>query len=151
MRILCRVAIKAVEVKSTEARMETWSKRWGRIDLTKDVNGWKDREDEDKAKSRERDGRIGVCQDGYWVGGVFLAIVGCSSEIDRAEDAIFLVVWRSDIEKLNEGRLFGDIVWADGQILCGAEIEDEFGGPKKEAGAWKAGHGDKKVEILWGC
>lgn len=36
-----------------------------------------------------------------------VAIAGCPSESDAAEGAVDIVLWKEDIEELNEGRLSG--------------------------------------------
>lgn len=64
-----------------------------------------------------------------------MVTVGCLSQAEAVAGAVDVFLYRSDIKELNEDRLVEDIVCGDGEIFCEVEREDEFGDPKKRAGA----------------
>lgn len=76
-----------------------------------------------------------------------VAIVGCPSAADAAEEVVDIVLYGNNLEELNEGRLSGDSVWADGVMLGEAEEGGEFRGPNHRAGAGETviGNGDERI------
>lgn len=53
-------------------------------------------------------------------------------------------------EELNEGELFGIMVWGDGRMQCEAEKRNEYGDPDSVAGAGRVELGDENVGIFRG-
>lgn len=78
-----------------------------------------------------------------------LVSVGCRFESNAAETAVDILLWRKDVEKLNDGDLFGDIVCGDGVILCEAAVEDESGDPNDGERAGRLGPLDEDVKVRW--
>lgn len=77
-----------------------------------------------------------------------VVIVGCLSEVDADVSAVNFVLWRSDIEKLNKGKLFADIIWRDAGTSCEAEKTEELGDPNNGTGAGRAEPRDANVGIV---
>lgn len=70
-----------------------------------------------------------MCEYENWVCSAAFVSFGCSSEPDAVEGAVNSVLKRIDIEELNEGNIFGDIVWRNGGLSCEVERRDEFRDP----------------------
>lgn len=124
------------------ARIEMWRKRGGGIVLTEDLSRSQNGGGEDEGEPAAGDVRIGVCEDRDRVGGVVVVIVGCLSGADAFEDAVNIILWRTDIEELNEGDLLPDIGWEDGGMLYEAKKREKSENPGSGAGVWRAGPGD---------
>lgn len=113
MTLFCWVPTEAVEVESVEAPVKT--RREGRRGavLTEDLNGTKDGGYGDETKLRRDVAGLRVCGDRNWIGCAVVVIVGCPREADAVEGAVGIVLGRKDFEKLDEGKLFGDVVCGD--------------------------------------
>lgn len=79
-----------------------------------------------------------------------MVTIGCPPEADAVEVAVDIVLWSNDMEELNEGKLFENIGWADGEMLSKAKKRYEFGDPNDRAGVGRAVLGDEVERILWG-
>lgn len=90
-----------------------------------------------------------MCGDAEWVRGVFVVTAGCPSKANAAGGAVDIILWRNDIENLNDDELLSDIIWGDGEMFCEGEERDEFGDSNNGARAGRAGFGDEDVGVLW--
>lgn len=133
MRLFHRSLIEAVQINSMETAMETWRKKQGGIDLMESTNGSGDGGDEDQAKPGKENVGIEVCADADWVAGLVMVSVGCLSDADAIEGVVGILLYRSDTGELNENKLFGDIVWVDGEMYCEAEKGGRFWRPNERA------------------
>lgn len=141
MRHFSRIAVETTKVESMETPIEKWRKKGGGTGLTDDMDGSGDVEDGDEAKLGRKNAAVGVCADENWAGELVVVTADCPYEADVVESAIDTVLWRNDVEELNKGKLFEDIVRRAGKLFCEAEKGDEFGKPHKEARADMVGRG----------
>lgn len=102
---------------------------------TEDMNGLEDGGDRNKAKPGRLEVRIGVRVYEDCLGGVVVVIGGCSPEADAVQRAVETDLWRHDNKKLNGSELFGDIISADGGMLCRVKERDELENPESWARA----------------
>lgn len=70
---------------------------------------------------------LGVCEDTNWAGGKVVVVVGCPSDAAVVGGAFDIFFGRNDFEKLDKGKLSGNIVCGDAGMLCKAEERDELG------------------------
>lgn len=106
--------------------MKTFRERWSGKGFTEAMNESEDGEDWDKAETEGTDIGTRMVREGDWAGPVVVFIVGWPSAADAVQGAVNAVVWSNNIKELNECKIFEDIFWGGGGLLCEAEKGDKI-------------------------